>query len=406
MTNTLKKLAVGLFAAIFAVSLAIPAISSAQTEAPNNGASNSTEGTAPDPAPDSGTDAVVPPAADTPDEAPDQGGDQGQTPAGDCVVTLEYYEIVTYEDPEKPPADNEGRRLLGRATLTGVPEGSVLDTWDVVVNIPGYFFFDAWPAKLTVSADPAQNVIKLFYVRLWNSGYTVNYYLMTGADLTADNWGDALATDNVRFTKMGSQTFTDQPFDSLVDGDAYEYKLDGTYVIDTYPAEIRLGLEPDDNVINVLYTPESTILPDDVEVPDGTVKPPAGEGGAPSKPTLPGDTTLDKDDLITVLPDDVLVPDGSDSGSSGDVNDFLGPDVNEDGTIDITDEMLSQPVNKAEAQKLADAYRTGVAQGSALAQTGDSSVVWIVVFVAIAAAAIVGVSVLVNRRHGKDEPTS
>ena len=53
---------------------------------------------------------------------------------------------------------------------------------------------------------------------------------MENADLTADNWKDALAPDDVKFVKMGSETFTDQRFDKLVKGDAYEYKIDGTYV--------------------------------------------------------------------------------------------------------------------------------------------------------------------------------
>lgn len=229
---------------------------------------------------------------------------------------------------------------------------------------------------------------------------------------------------------MGSQTFTGQPFDSLVEGDAYEYKLDGTYVIDTYPAQIRLGLEPDDNVINVLYTPESANdLPDGVVKPDEPVTPPTGggSGGAgggntgggndgedngnigsgdgntsgngdePSKPTLPGDTTLDKDDIDAILPDDAEDP--------GIHDDFVGPEANEDGTIDITDEMLDHPVNKAEAQKLADAYRTGVSQGAGLAQTGDSTMLWVLAFVVVAAAAIVGIAVFMSRRR-KDDPAA
>ena len=439
MTNTLKKLTIGLFAAIFAVSLAIPTMSAAETEPPGDAPDGNAENVAPDAAPDGSTDpgldAVTPPAIEAPvapgeGEAPGEGaGDEGQTPADDCVITLEYCENVTYQDPEKPPTTDDGRRLLGIRTLAA-QEGDVLDVWDVAVNIPGYFFFDAWPAKLTVSTDPAQNVVQLFYVRLWNSEYTVNYYLMTGANLAADNWGEALAPDDVRFTKMGSQTFTGQPFDSLVEGDAYEYKLDGTYVIDTYPAQIRLGLEPDDNVINVLYTPESANdLPDGVVKPDEPVAPPTGggSGGAgggntggtndgedngnigsgdgntsgngdePSKPTLPGDTTLDKDDIDAILPDDAEDP--------GIHDDFVGPEANEDGTIDITDEMLDHPVNKAEAQKLADANRTGVSQGAGLAQTGDSTMLWVLAFVVVAAAAIVGIAVFMNRRR-KDDPAA
>lgn len=419
MTDTVKKLAVGLFAAIFAVSLAIPTMSAAEPEP--SGDTNAAE---PAPTPGDDNDSVTPPEAETPtnpDDGSAPGADTGtgaEQPDGDCVITLEYYENVTYEDPDKPPTTADGRRLMGVITLGGAHEGDVLDVWDVAVNIPGYFFFDAWPAKLTVSADPSQNVVQLFYVRLWNSSYTVNYYLMTGADLTADNWGDALAPDDVHFTKMGSQTFDHQPFDALVEGDAYEYKLNGTYVIDTYPAEIRLGLNPDDNVINVLYTPESPFLPDDGTKPpanegDGSQKPPASDdssatppngGGSTSTPTLPGDTTLDKDDLVTILPDDVLVPDGVTEGSDPSdsdevVDDFVGADVDENGNVEITDDMLDHPVNKEENQKLAEAYRTGVAQGAALAQTGDATTAWVVALVAAVAVAIAGIAIFVSHRN-------
>ena len=90
---------------------------------------------------------------------------------------------------------------------------------------------------------------------------------MENADLTADNWKDALAPDDVKFVKMGSETFTNQRFDQLVKGDAYEYKIDGTYVVDTYPSEIRVGVNPDDNVINVLTCPIPRICPTILKCP-------------------------------------------------------------------------------------------------------------------------------------------
>ena len=85
-----------------------------------------------------------------------------------------------------------GKSTLLR-TLSGFHEGQELTAWSYVVDIPGYFFWDGWPNRMVVSRDPSQNVYTLNYVRLWNSEYTVNYYLMTGADLTADSWSGALA---------------------------------------------------------------------------------------------------------------------------------------------------------------------------------------------------------------------
>lgn len=291
----------------------------------------------------------------------------GLTPADDCSVTLKYYEIVQYDDPDEPVGD-DNLRLLGSRTLSGLHEGDVVDAWDYVVNIPGHFFWDGWPAKLTVSRDPNQNVIVLHYVKLWNAEYTVNYYVMTGADLTAGTWSEALAPEEVTFTKMGSETFTNQRFDALIKGDAYEYKLNDMYVIDTYPAEIRLGTDPDNNVINVLYVPELATLPDQIEIPD---------------------EQLNHDDLITTLPDDVIVEDFAST-------DTINPD--EDTTIDITDDMLSKPVNKAEAEEIINAYDTGLEHAKALAQTGDTTLVVVSIIAGIALVAVVVLVIIVWRR--------
>lgn len=312
---------------------------------------------------------------------------QGPTPADECVAVIKYFENVPYEDPDTV-IDEGGRRLLGTRVLTGLHEGEVLNAWNYVVDIPGHFFFDGWPLNMTVTTDPTQNVFTLIYGRLWNSEYTVNYYLMTGADLAADTWSEALAPDDVDFIKMGSQTFTDQWFDITIKGDAYEYKLDGMYVVDTYPAEIRLGTDPDNNVINVLYVPELNTLPDEVEVPDGVVVPDPD----PDAPNPPEDGTIDYDDLMTTLPDDVVV------------EDFVGTDV-DNGNMDVTDEMLSTPVSKQEAERMLDAYNTGLRTGE-LAQTGDNSNVLAWVLGGIAVVAAVGAIIaFAFRNRKKDEPS-
>lgn len=312
---------------------------------------------------------------------------QGPTAADDCIVVIKYLEYAPYEDPDAV-IDEGGRRVLGTRVLTGLHEGDVLNAWNYVVDIPGHFFFDGWPLNMTVTTDPAQNVFDLIYVKLWDSEYTVNYYLMTGADLAADTWSEALAPDDVDFIKMGSETFTDQRFDALIEGDAYEYKLDGMYVVDTYPAEIRLGTDPDNNVINVLYVPELNTLPDEVEVPDGVVVPDPD----PDAPNPPEDGTVDYDSLITTLPDDVVV------------EDFVGTDV-DNGNMDVTDEMLSTPVNKQEAERMIDAYNTGLRTGD-LAQTGDNSNVLAWVLGGIAVVAAVGAIIAFAFRNRKKEEPS
>lgn len=324
------------------------------------------------------------------DQALANDGNTGLSPADNCSITLNYYEMVTFDDPDVPKDENN-LRLMGSRTLSGFHEGQELSAWDYVVDIPGYFFWDGWPNKMVVSRDPSQNVYTLNYVRLWNTEYTVNYYLMTGADLTADSWGGALAPQSVEFTKLGSETFTNQRFDKLIVGDAYEYKLDGTYVIDTYPAEIHLGTNPDNNVINVLYVPNSTWMPEDVEVPDGIIDYDDLITTLPDDLEIP-DQIFDHDDLITTLPDDVIVED-----FVGDGTDAPGNGESADDTVEITDEMLNSPVNKKDAEETINAYTTGTEKTMTLVDTGDRTIAIVSTLAGVAILAAVVFAVLAWR---------
>lgn len=329
---------------------------------------------------------------------------EASTDAAATTATIMYYENVSYDDGDVEP-DEEGRVLLGTYELKDVHVGQTLNAWDYVVDIPGYFFWDGWPQNLTLGENPDDNVIKLFYFKLWNNEYTVNYYLMENADLSADNWKDALKPDDVKFIKMGSETFTDQRFDKLVKGDAYEYKIDGTYVVDTYPAEIRVGVNPDDNVINVLYVPDSPNIPDGVGVPDDTTKPnddatppddgsSTPDGDTPSDsttpPSLPSDTTFDKDEIETAVPNKDEVT--NDFIASGDVQD----------KVEITDEMIENPVSKTDADYVKNVYETGLREGEKLAQTGDRTALAVVGAVAVTAAIAVAIAVARSHRGKKD----
>lgn len=320
---------------------------------------------------------------------------------GDCTLTVKYYEGVWYEDPDVV-VDEDSRVFLGEHVVTGLHEGEVIDAWDYVVDIPGHIFFDGWPATLTISADPARNELTLIYAKLWESEYTVNYYLMVGADLTADNWTDALKPEGVEFIKMGSETFEDQRFDSIVRGDAYEYKLDGMYVIDTYPAQIRLDVNPDNNVLNVLYTPDSVNLPDDMEIYDLSTLPDdfevteAPESDGSLDGTLPDDTTMNKDELIALLPDSVLVP--SEDGTSEVVDDFVGSDVGE-GELEVTDEMLANTQNRDEAAQIKQVYQSGARLAAEASKMGDLMRVTPYVCIALAATVIFMVCAFLVRKR-------
>lgn len=424
MTSLIKRASVALLAIIVALSLSIPVLSFAD----DGSRSAASPSAAAEPTGDNGN---LPSAGSEPDAA-------STTPADDCTVTLEYYENIIYEEPGIPP-NAEGRYLLGTRVLTGLQEGTELDTWDYVVDIPGYFFFDAWPGHLTVSTDPDRNVIQLFYFRYSNYAYTVNYYLMTDADLAADTWSEALAPDTVAFYKLGSETIENQPYGKLVEGDAYEYKLDGAYVVDTYPAEIRVGVAPDNDTLNVLYVPESTILPDDIEIPDGIFDTETVDTPNAKPPTLPDDEIFDEDGITAVLPDKGPAsgdtgdsnpkPEDSASGSNGAADDsdgsntiavpgagtmtkeqidelfrdFLGARTDE-GVMEITDEMLENPVDPAIAKRIADAYTTGYENGAAAAKARCAPsladhIICIIIMIILAVLAIVGFTLYARTRR-------
>lgn len=308
----LNKLIAVFASAVMAVALAVPVLSFA--DASNTG----------------GTDAVgstesVGSVLGTPTLVPDLSvgedavEEEPVVPEGDCTVTVEYYENVTYEEPGIPPGE-DNRYHLGTRVLTGFKEGDVLNAWDYVIKLPGFFFFDGWPGTLTVSSNPDENLIELFYFRLWSSSYTVNYYLLEGADLSADTWDEALEPEDVEFVKFGSEVFENQPYGELVEGDAYEYQIDGTYVVDAYPAEIRVGTDTDNSVINVLYVAASAVPPQGGGAGDGagpgtgnptTPSQPGGSGGGTSAPSNPG----------TPNAPSVTPPSAGDVPGSGDVID-------------------------------------------------------------------------------------
>ena len=152
---------------------------------------------------DEGTEATT--SATEEADATETPATAAETPATAAEIpttaTIMYYENVSYDDGDTEPDEN-GRVLLGSYELTDVHVGQTLNAWNYVVDIPGHFFWDGWPQNLTLTDNPSDNVINLFYFKLWNNEYTVNYYLMENADLTADNWKDALAPDDVKFVKM------------------------------------------------------------------------------------------------------------------------------------------------------------------------------------------------------------
>lgn len=315
MKSMIERLGRTLFAVAFAASVVAPATLLAQIDPSQANADEETQAT---------TDETTAAASDTEGaQQPGESQDATTAPVTGLTATIYYVEIISYDDPDHGLTTGTGR-LLGTRVISGLTEGQQLHAWDYVRYLPGFFFFDGYPRYLTVSTDESKNVIELDYGNSMNTDFTVNYYLMTGADLTADTWAGALAPEDVTFTKMGSQTFTGRPALQAINGDAFEYKLNDLYVIDTYPSEIVLDPNSDDNTINVLYTsaidvgPEGVPVPDTPQAPDLSPTPPTdiispappddaivGEPEEPAEPEapLPGDATLTEDEVISLLPE-------------------------------------------------------------------------------------------------------
>lgn len=290
----------------------------------------------------------------------------GDGDSGDTVFTVEYYEHYAHDEDGNPT--DAGTRLLGTRTLSG-KVGQEVDAWDYVVNLPGFFFFDGWPANMTLVENTEENVIELYYMRLSVYSYTVNYYAMTGADLTADTWTEALAT-NPEFYLLGTDTVDNQLFDSLIDENDVNIPVDGLYTVGTFPETIRVHTNPDDNIINVLYVPQADNSPGDSEETNPPETPDNGTGGnnegtdTPDVPDAPDTEAPDDNDNEG---DDA---EASEPPVSGNVNDNNDNSSNNNETI-ITDDMLEHPINKDEAMKQIASYDKGTHDGAKLIQTGD-----------------------------------
>ena len=295
--------------------------------------------------------------------------------APETYVTVRYNEHYVH-DVDGNPSD-AGTRLLGERAFPATV-GETVDAWDYVAQIPGFFFWDGWPGKLTVSENPDDNVIELFYMRLSVSTYTVNYYAMTGADLTVDDWTGALSTDP-SFHFLGSSTYTGQLYDKLVDGEEYAVEIEDAYAVGAFPDSIRLTLDPSDNVINVLYVPKLEAGPEDIEIEEKpeTVEPDDGEEAVP--PENGGEVEMPPTDGGNGM----LPPAGEPPAGFPPI-DVIAPGGGSDGEVEITDEMIDNAPTPGQAQAMKDAYNSGLRDGGELAKTGDGTATAVAVLLGLA----------------------
>ena len=252
--------------------LVIAAMALALALAPLGSYASAADAPADAPAPDA-VSTVTPPRfvdGETRPEPPVDGDD-----AADHTMTFYYCEPMGYEDPDY--SHPSGIRLLKKRVVTGLKAGQVLDTRDYVEDIEGHVFFDAYPAKPVVSSDESQNYVELVYFKTMDNACTVNYYKVKGQP-------DAMVgSDDIAIEKMGSFTIDNQRFDQKIEGSQVAAPLEEMIYLDTYPESIRLKDDPEDNVLNVFYTPALTTLPGNTIVPDDLTPPADG----PADPDVP-----------------------------------------------------------------------------------------------------------------------
>ena len=145
--------------------------------------------------------------------------------------------------------------------------------------------------------------------------------LAAGDSIIADYYGEP-----VRITKLGGLQEEGQRFGQMVDGSNYATPIEHMMFLDSYPSSIRVGTDPESNVINMFYAPTLTTPPDETPAPgDGED---GGQTPTPDVPTTPdGDTTPDN-------PSDGSTPDNPGDGSTPDTpsdGDATTPDNTPDG---------------------------------------------------------------------------
>lgn len=266
-------------------------------------------------------DVIVPEVIGS-EEATEQGSVQGSADEQTYTLTLKYFEIVTYDDFEPgTDFDSPGLILIKQEQIGGFHEGDTVDTWDYVQDFEGYFFFDAYPARLVISSDNSKNVIELTYGKYWNSSYNVNYYAMLNADLGTDSWSEAIQPDT-EFLKMGSLTKTNQRFGKVIKGSEYEYPLAGLEVVGSFPDEITLS-NGSDNDINLLYVPEADIVPPNDDVVGDIVG--GITGGGSSSGSDSGVNVPSQDQVSTSVQSQVTssIKDNSITRKGVEVNEFI-----------------------------------------------------------------------------------
>lgn len=319
---------------------------------------------------------------------------QGEVAAKTTSLTVYYCEIIPFDETIDHPSN---MRLIKTETFDGLAVGEQFEPWDYVQDLDGYMFFDGWSENYTLSENPDENNLQLHYMATQNNSATVNYYIMSKGQETDGVTYQSLDSDQVdingdpvRFTKLGEYQLDNLRFNRFVEGADHAVLLDNLMFVDSFPSSIQVTTSPEDNVINLLYTPTLTTLPDDVLAgSDENVQPPVSDDEGDDDSTTGGEGD---DDSITGG-----AGDGADDEVAGDAgNNNTTGSAGDDNTVGGTGESESTPTpnpgttTETAGDTAAQSSSAISESADTLPQTGDSLGILIVaaIFVASSAATI------------------
>lgn len=165
-------------------------------------------------------------------------------------LTVYYCEIMPFDESIDHPSN---MRLLQTKTFDGLPVGETFNSWDYVENLEGYFFFDGWAESYVLS-----------------EGTTDDYatYQSFQSDLVE------IGGASILFTKLGEYQLEGLRFNRPVTGEDHAVAIDDLMFVESFPSSIQVSTSPEENIINLLYAPALTTLPDDLLVDEGSTTPP------------------------------------------------------------------------------------------------------------------------------------
>lgn len=336
-------------------------------------------------------------------------------------LTVYYCEIMPFDESIDHPSN---MRLLQTKTFDGLPVGETFNSWDYVENLEGYFFFDGWAESYVLSENPEENNLQLHYFATQNNSATVNYYIMSEDPTDDYETYQSFQSDlveiggeSILFTKLGEYQLEGLRFNRPVAGEDHAVAIDDLMFVESFPSSIQVSTSPEDNIINLLYAPALTTLPDDSLVDEGdSTTPPAvddpvnddnsvddstsaddNEGAGDSNNA--GDNGSTDNNTEADKPAQDAPSTGSDESSNASSNAGATSSETPDATSGSTESTNTTNKSEAAANTSTPAHNEAPSTASAMPQTGDSLGV---LFVAAVMLICASATVLLWLRHRRN----